>query len=352
MSLKNIVGQEKAVEILFGIMKRHRVATSYLFCGEPGVGKKTAAINFAKALNCLKGRNELCVMGNESLPPQPPLTKGGITGGVDSSLITHRSSPFDACDECESCKKIETGAHPDFLIVSPEERQIRIEEIRMIDEALSFKPFEGRKKIVVVDDADTMNISAANAFLKTLEEPPEDSIIILISSKPDRLPDTIRSRCSRINFGLLSPESCRHVLEGKIPAESMELVTRLSMGRPGTALSGDLLEERMWFLNLFKSMLNAEKDGWTSREDMERWFELVLTILRDMAVLKITGGNSGLIHIDLHEYFSKLSKFTDLKVIMNIHNELNQLKNLLMFNLNKSITWNYTASLLRKELAI
>ena len=345
MSLKQIIGQEKAVEILFGIMKRQKIAASYLFCGEPGVGKKTAAINFAKSLNCKKDRNELWVMGNGSLPPQPPLTKGGIKGGVDSSL-------FDACDECESCKKIEAGTHPDFMIVSPEERQIRIEEVRMIDEALSFKPFEGRKKIVVVDDADTMNISAANAFLKTLEEPPEDSIIILISSKPDRLPDTIRSRCSRINFGPLSPESCRHVLEGKIPEESIELVTRLSMGRPGAALSGDLLEERTWFLNLFKCMFNAEKDGWTSREDMDLWFEIVLTILRDMAVLKITGETSQLINIDLHEYISKLSKFTDLKVIINIHSELNQLRNLLIFNLNKSVTWNYTASLLRKELAI
>ncbi len=345
MSLKNIIGQEKAVEILFGIMKRQKIAASYLFCGEPGVGKKTAAINFAKALNCKKDRNDIWVMGNGSLPPQPPLTKGGIKGGVDSSL-------FDACDECESCKKTDAGTHPDFMIVLPEERQIRIEEVRMIDESLSFKPFEGRKKIVVVDDADTMNISAANAFLKTLEEPPEDSIIILISSKPDRLPDTIRSRCSRINFGPLSSESCRHVLEGKIHEESIELVTRLSMGRPGTALSGDLIEERTWFFNLFKCMLNAEKDGWASREDMDLWFEIVLTILRDMAVLKITGETSKLINIDLHEYISKLSKFTDLKVIINIQSELNQLRNLLMFNLNKSVTWNYTASLLRKELAI
>lgn len=332
MSLKNIIGQEKAVEMLFGIIKRQKIATSYLFCGEPGIGKKTTAINFAKALNCLKA-----VTSNELKDKNK-----------DSSLVTQ----IDACDGCDSCIKIEAGTHPDFLLILPEERQIRIEEIRMIDDALSFKPFEGRKKIVVVDNADTMNISAANAFLKTLEEPPENSIIILISSKPDRLPDTIRSRCSRINFALLSSESCRHVLEGKISGKSLELVTRLSMGRPGLALSSDLMEEKVWFLNLFKGMLNAEKDSWMSREDMERWFELVLTLLRDMAVLKITGEASKLINIDLYEYLNKLSKVTDLKVIIYLYNELNLLKNLLMFNLNKSITWNYTALLLRKELAI
>jgi DNA polymerase III subunit delta' len=222
----------------------------------------------------------------------------------------------------------------------------------MIDDALSFKPFEADKKIVIVDDAETMNISAANAFLKTLEEPPEDSIIILVSSRPDRLPDTIRSRCSRINFEPLSTESCMQVLKGRIPEENLDLVTRLCMGRPGTALSSDLVEEKAWFVNLFMSMMNAEKDGWTGREDMEKWLELSLTIFRDLAVLKITGITTGLINMDIHEYLVKLSKSADLKVIIKLYNELSSLKSLLFFNLNKSVTWNYTASLLRKELSV
>lgn len=355
MALKNIIGQEKAVEILLGIMKRHRVATSYLFCGESGIGKKTAAIDFAKALNCLNNRNELSVMSNEYFPPQPPLGKGGITGGVAFSLLAPHSSPltvFDACDTCESCLKIGAGIHPDFLLMVPEERQIRIEEVRAIDNALSFKPFEGRKKVVIVDEADAMNSSAANAFLKTLEEPPEDSIIILISSRPERIQDTIRSRCSRINFVPLPLEACRAVLEGRVPDEGLDLIVRLSMGRPGLALSGDLAEERTWFVDLLKGMLHGEKDSWASREDTERWLELVLTVLRDMAVLKITGESSRVINIDFHEYLNKLSKQTDLKVIITLYNEINILKNLLMFNLNKSITWNYTSSLLRKEMTI
>lgn len=335
MSLKDIIGQEKAVNILFALIKRQRVASSYLFCGEPGIGKKTAAINFAKALNCRETDFSLY----SGHPPAPSLENGN-------------QGRFDACDTCDSCRKIDRGVHPDFLLILSEERQIKINEIRMIDDALSFKPFEARKKIVIVDDADTMNISSANAFLKTLEEPPEESLIILVSSNPERLPGTIRSRCSRINFTPLSLESCRRVLEGKIPGEGLDFAARLSMGRPGLALSSDLMKEKEWFLILFRSMLKAEKDGWTSREEMDRWFELVLTLFRDMAVLKVTGESSKLINTDLYEYLDKLIKFTDLKVLIYLYSKLNVLREVMRFNLNKSITWNYTSSLLRKELAV
>jgi DNA polymerase-3 subunit delta' len=360
MSLAEIIGQEKAIRILTGVLERKRLASSYIFCGEPGIGKKLTALNFAKALNCLKDRKDsdaLSVMRNELLPPQPPLARGGITGEPfqDSSPITHHASrikAFDACDQCESCLKINSGSHPDLLLVAPEDRQIKIDEIRLIDDALSFRPFEGRKKIVIVDDADTMNIAAANAFLKTLEEPPGDSVLVLISSRPDRLPATIRSRCSRVNFFALSLGTCKQVLRGKVPDEELELLTRLSMGRPGLALSSDLKEEIAWFSGLLKAMLNAEKDSWASREEMDKWFGYVLTMMRDAAVLRITGEASQLINADLGEHIYKLGKYKELQVIIDIYKELSQLKGLLMFNLNKSLTWNYTASLLRKGLVV
>jgi len=352
MSLSEIIGQEKAIRTLSGVLERERLASSYIFSGETGIGKKLTAVNFAKALNCLKDRNTLSVMSNGPLPPPPPLTKGGIKAGLDSSLINHYALTVDACDKCESCLKINSGSHPDLLLVSSEDRQIKIDEIRLVDDALSFRPFEGRKKVVIVDDADTMNIAAANAFLKTLEEPPEDSVIILIASRPDRLPATIRSRCSRVNFFTLSLEACKQVLSGKVPDEELEALARLSMGKPGLALSSDLKEEITWFSNLLKAMLNAEKDSWASREEMDRWFEYILTLIRDATVFLITGEPSQLINTDLREYAFKLGKSTDLQVIIDLYKELSLVKGLLMFNLNKSITWNYTASLLRKGLVI
>lgn len=340
MSLAEIIGQEKAIKTLSCILERKRLASSYIFCGEPGTGKKLTAVNFAKALNCLKNSNKSGVVSNELKPEH------------HSSLPLTSISHLDSCDDCVSCLKIDSGSHPDLLIISSEDRQIKIDEIRLVDGALSFRPFEGRKKVVIVDDADTMNIAAANAFLKTLEEPPEDSLIILIASRPDRLPATIRSRCSRVNFITLSLDACKQVLNRKVPDEELESLAKLSMGKPGLALSSDLKEEITWFSNLFKAMLNAEKDSWASREEMDRWFEYMLTLIRDAAVFLITGEPSRIINTDLREYAFKLGKSKDLQVIIDMYKELSFIKGLLMFNLNKSITWNYTATLLRKGLVI
>ena len=218
MALSDVIGQETAVSILLKTIRRGRISSSYLFAGESGIGKKFTAINLAKALNCLK------VADSYRSPIQIH----------DSRFTPDTSRLVDACDECSSCRKIDAGMHPDVLLISPESGQIRIEEIRAIDEILSLKAFEGRTKVVVVDDAETMNQYAANAFLKTLEEPPSDSLIILVSSKPDRLPDTIQSRCSRINFTPLSHEACEMVIKKVISEE--KAVTRKA-GKPAESAS-------------------------------------------------------------------------------------------------------------------
>jgi len=347
MALRDVIGQDRAVTILLRTIQRGRIPSSYLFAGELGIGKKFTAINLAKALNCQS--TEQRAQGIE----------------LNNNELT---SQIDACDECPSCKKIDSGSHPDFLLISPKSGLIRIEEIRAIDDALSFKPFEGRKKVVITDEADTMNPYAANAFLKTLEEPPEDSLIILISSSPDRLPDTIRSRCSRINFTPLPAEACEKVIKtvmsqkagkpagvqakkSKKPVKDdaqLSTLVRLSMGRPGLAISGDLIEERTWFMQMLQGMLNTEKDGWTSKEEMEKWFDLLLVLLRDAAILKITRDTKNLINSDLKDSVKKLSSSMDLKGIIENYQKLNTLKVYFNFNLNKSLTWNYTGSLLRK----
>lgn len=332
MAFRDIIGQKKAVEILQRIINRQRLASAYIFTGESGIGKKTTALQLAKTLNCSK--TEIIRGENDSF--------GSAIQGSDYLP--------DSCDVCESCIKINSGTHPDVFLISPEENQIRIEEMRIIDDALSFKPFEARKKVVIVDEADTMNISAANAFLKTLEEPPGESLIILISSRPDRLPSTIRSRCSRIQFNTLSPKFCRQIISKGLKTDEVDIVTRLSMGRPGNAFSSDLKEERDKFMNLLKNMLMSEKDGWASREDMEKWFEAVLILIRDMAIIKITAKPSYIINSDILEHIQRLGKSSDIKGIINLYWELSYLKKMLLFNLNKSITWNYASSLLRKEL--
>jgi DNA polymerase-3 subunit delta' len=366
MAFKDIIGQDRAVNILLKTVRRGRIPSSYLFAGESGIGKKFAAINLAKVLNCL---NPVVSNGAEVEYP--------IGGEARRGVI-------DACDECPSCMKIDAGVHPDFLLVSPESGQIRIEAIRTIDEVLSLKAFEGRYKVIIVDDAEGMNQYAANAFLKTLEEPPEDSLIILVSSNTDRLPDTIKSRCSRINFTPLSYEACGKVIKKVIDrgsginaqkkrkvadakkkksaqasqthefpeSVSVSLLVRLSMGRPGAAIAGNLFEDREWFIKLFNGMLGAEKDGWASKEEMEKWFDQLLIMLRDMAVLKATNDSSHLISVDIEEYIDRLSNSIDLKIIIENYMKLNALKGCFIFNLNKSLTWNYTGSVLRKMVGV
>lgn len=329
MALRDVIGQDRVVNILLRTIQKGRIPSAYLFAGESGIGKKFIAINLAKALNCLK---------------QVPSSKFQVAS----------KEQLDACDECPSCRKIDLLSHPDFLLISPKGGQIIIEKIRAIDEALSFKPFEGRKKVVIIDEADAMNPYAANAFLKTLEEPPGDSLIILISSNPARLPDTIRSRCSMVNFTLLSDEACEKVIKksphaSRLTPHDIDKIVRLSMGRPGLAISGDLIEERAWFIKLLGKMLNAEKDGWRSKEEMERWFDLMLILLRDMAIIKITQDETRLINKDLKDYIERLSTSMGLKVIIENYQKLNALRGYFNFNLNRSLTWNYTGSILRKE---
>jgi DNA polymerase-3 subunit delta' len=382
VALVDVIGQEKAGNILLRTLQRERIPSSYLFAGESGIGKKFTAVNLAKAINCQKP-----AMGNELQVTSKNQTQNSE---LNSSLVTrHSSLIFDCCDKCSSCKKIDAGVHPDFLFIEPESGQIRIEEIRAIEDTLSLKPFEGRWKIVIVDEAHMMNSYAANAFLKTLEEPPRESLIILISSNADRLPDTIRSRCSRLNFTPLNNEACEKVIRkvrsqqyspaahpftsplnkaggkgvkgghgrisqkatAKNPEPDDSLLTtlvRLSMGRPGLAISGDLIGERKWFLDLLHEMMRADKDGWASKEEIERWFDLIALLLRDMAVMQITGDAKNLINIDLQDYIKKFSSTTDLRGIIDNYRQLNTLRGYLNFNLNKSLTWNYTGSLLRR----
>ncbi len=344
MSFHTIVGQENAIRIIRGTIARSRIASSYLFAGEAGIGKKTVALTFAKALNCLAHRPA----PQEADPDQPALLVPDAGAPAGAGSMAH-APERDSCDTCSSCRKIDAGSHPDIVLVVPTEGQIRIDEIRIADEALSFRPYEGRTKVVIIDDADRMNVAAANAFLKTLEEPPSDSIIILISSRPDRLLPTIRSRCSRINFRTLSADECRRVLEGRLPDAELDGAARLAMGRPGLALANDLIEEQNWFLDLLQNMLAAEKDGWAAREDMERWLEQALVLFRDLAVFGTSNSSSGLINPNADK-IAAWSKTMNLEGIIKIYGKLSVLKGLLMFNLNKSITWNYTASLLRSEL--
>ena len=310
MALHNIIGQEKAVRILSGTIKRERVPSSILFSGDSGIGKRFAALNYAKVLNCMEP--------------------------VDS----------DACGHCRSCKKIDGEVHPDVTTLIPENDEIKIDTIRRVEEILSLRPYEGKKKVLIVDDADLMNINAANAFLKTLEEPPQDSMIILLSSSPDRLPDTIRSRCMHVRFNPLPAEAFKRVMDLKADGQNPATFPRLAMGRPGIAIAKDFSNEKKWFMDIFTAMGHGEtRCAWSDKNDIKRWLDIAFVLLRDMAVFGITSRESDLL-------YGEKRAAGNIRFVLDAYQDLRQVHGLLSLNLNKSITWNYVSGIIQKVAAV
>lgn len=299
--LKEIQGQPRALRILSGTIRKNRIPTAILISGEIGIGKRYAAINYAKAINCLEP--------------------------IDN----------DSCDRCISCKKIDSGIHPDVFIVEPENDEIRIYDVRKLEESLCLKAFEGKKKVAIIDGSEKMNESAANAFLKTLEEPPDNSIIILLSSNEDSLPETIKSRCVKVAFYPLPAEDCRRIISWHVSADDLALCTSLAMGRPGIMLRRNLPSEKAWFFKIYNDMLtDNSKDIWTNKEQMRIWLDMALVFLRDIVVYNITGNASDAL-------LGNAYKYSSIEKALNVYETLLETSNLLGYNLNKSITWNYIA---------
>jgi DNA polymerase III delta' subunit len=155
-------GQKLAKKILSGILRTGRIATTYLFTGPEGIDIRSAGLQFAKTLNCEKG----------------------------------------GCGDCPVCRQIENESHPDVKCVTllPEKKEILIEQMRDVQSGAFLRPFSARYKIYIIDCADMFSAGAANSLLKILEEPPEHTIFILLTSRPQAVLPTIASRCQRVRF--------------------------------------------------------------------------------------------------------------------------------------------------------
>src|SRR6187397_1628489 len=174
MPFRDIIGHRRLVALLSRAVARETLPATLLFAGPRGVGKRRVAVGLAETLNC----------------PTP---------------VTTPDLPRDACGECASCRRIARGVHPDVPVVEPGELgSIKIEQVRDVVDRAGYRPFEGRRRLVIVDEAEAMVAAAQNALLKTLEEPPPASVFVLISSMPDALLPTVLSRCQRLRFGDLS----------------------------------------------------------------------------------------------------------------------------------------------------
>ncbi|MCX7600156.1 MAG: DNA polymerase III subunit, partial [Armatimonadetes bacterium] len=225
MSLSRIIGHEQAKRLLMRAFVEGRVPTAYLFVGPSNLGKFTVAVEFAKLLNC-----------------EAPVTPSSGEGA-------------DCCDVCEACRRIEAGSFADVLCVRPvirigsgaqaqatefEGALLTTDQIGEVITRASLRRTRGRHKVFIIARAETMNPEAANRLLKTLEEPPEGTLLILTSSNPSALLPTIVSRCQRVTFHAVPLATLAAGLRTEVPDASDELVdtiARLSSGRPGWALT-------------------------------------------------------------------------------------------------------------------
>jgi DNA polymerase-3 subunit delta' len=168
MRLRDIAGQDQATALLLRAVASGRLAHALLFDGPDGVGKRSAALGLALALCC---------------PEQPNL----------------------GCGACDVCRRILTGQHPDMRVLVPETNQILLEQVKEVVALAGSRPHEAPARVLVIDQADCLNPSAANCLLKTLEEPLPGNFIVLVTAAPARLLPTIRSRCQRVRFVGIRP---------------------------------------------------------------------------------------------------------------------------------------------------
>jgi DNA polymerase-3 subunit delta' len=214
MSWKRVRGHDALVAAFERAVRRGRLAHAYLFTGPPGVGKRLFAVELAKALLC----------------EDPPAGR------------------FDSCDRCPACVQIDAGTHPDYFQAGlpPDLHEWPIDQMRELMRAFALKSARGKGKVAVLDDADEFNEAAANAFLKTLEEPPPRSVLILIGSSPDRQLATILSRCQVVRFAPLLETIVADLLraQGVEDAALVGRLARLSGGSPGQARA--LADPALW----------------------------------------------------------------------------------------------------------
>jgi DNA polymerase-3 subunit delta' len=191
MPLRDVLGHRRIVALLGRSIARDSLPPSLIFAGPAGVGKRLTATALAQALNCL---NPIVRSGEEDAED--------TEGGKFSRKRRSTQDPLvDACGECASCRRIARGVHPDVLVVEPgDSGSIKIEQVRDVIDRSAYRPFEGRRRVVVVDRADALVPAAQNALLKTLEEPPSSSVFVLVTARPDALLPTVRSRCIRLWF--------------------------------------------------------------------------------------------------------------------------------------------------------
>lgn len=273
----SIVGHRSQLQVLQRALVSQRLHHAYLFVGPEGVGKKTVALALAAAANCLY-------------------------------------QDHDACGECQSCLCIRDGNHPDIhLVTLPKgKKEIGIQQVRDLQKQLALRGLSRGRKIAIIDPASGMNYPTQNALLKTLEEPPGNSLIFLIATSAGGILPTVQSRCVRIQFSSLDVEQVAAILREKrqVSDEVALLLAAMSYGSLGRALTCNehevLQVRRGWIERLsaleagdLRGVMMLAEEVSSDREKSLAFLEWVKSWLRDLTVFRVTGSTEHLCNRDM-----------------------------------------------------
>ena len=281
MPFQDIIGHQSTIASLQRAVARQRLAHAYLFHGEAAIGKRSTAVWLAQALNCER----------EST-----------------------TDALDACGSCRLCQQIEARTHPDYFVIEPDRElatpQIKIEQVREIEQQIMYRPLIGERKICLIDEADRMTIGAANALLKTLEEPPDHSLFFLVSSRPAALPATIRSRCQSLRFAtpVRTDVEAALILKREMPPADARFLAMICEGRLGEALSTDLKSVRAQQQELLDlvspNSLRSVTNVLTAAESLakaDRAAEMLSWLarwIRDLIIVQVGGDRNQLFYLE------------------------------------------------------
>jgi len=295
MGFGEIIGHDRQLSTLRSALTSNRLHHAYFFAGPEGVGKRTTAIALAKAVHCMQ---------------------------LDD----------DFCAQCVNCARISDGNHPDVRFVEPlaGKKEISIQQIRELERELNYRSFSGGRKIAVIDPATSMNLASQNALLKTLEEPPQDSLILLIAANAGALLPTVRSRCLRLPFAPLTRREVAGFLQAKLAMNTgdAEFLAALSMGSIGAAVNLDkdeLIEKRRNWVDVLSSlkagdhhaaMLAAEALS-ANRDDALKFLKWSESWYRDVLVHAVTDNAGALVNLDLLEQIRQQSVSNSAATALN-----------------------------------
>jgi len=327
MPFSSLIGNDRIKRVLQRAVSEDRVRQSLLMAGPRGVGKYQFAIALAQALNC------------EAL-------KDG-----------------DACGICNPCRRIQRKEHGDVRTLlresqdpsvkkEPRSRFIKIEQVRDMTQHAQFRPYEGRRRVFIIDEAEWLQQQAANALLKTLEEPPDTTLMILITSKPYSLLETIRSRCLMLSFAPLKVDEIEEYLRAdkKLPEDDLRLRARLARGSLGHALEIDLTQyrdKRDRMLETIEAMIRSDVPGIVKqseylgkkidKDEFEDHLDMLLILLSDIFHLKLETTDHSITNTDVAERLERICAGTTIEEVTQLADRVEELIRALPRNLNRQI---------------